>query len=113
VTLAVRHGWPIRALICDADRPLSAWARSIQAGTAAPVHVAMVGDLLAELGEPRPGPARELKRFVYTQCRIGGGFIYGANPRDRGCSGLELILFPAQWLISGAGQSARGGAHRS
>jgi 23S rRNA (uridine2479-2'-O)-methyltransferase len=50
VTLAVRHGWPIRALICDADRPLSAWARSIQAGTAGSAHVAMAGDLLAELG---------------------------------------------------------------
>ena len=30
VTLAVRHGWPIRALIYDADRPLSAWAQSIR-----------------------------------------------------------------------------------
>lgn len=50
VTLAVRHGWPIRALIYDADRPLSAWAQSIQAGTPRAVHVAMAGELLGELG---------------------------------------------------------------
>ena len=29
VTLAIRHGWPVRALIYDAGRPLSAWAQSI------------------------------------------------------------------------------------
>ena len=29
ITLAVSHGWPIRALIYAADRPLSGWAESV------------------------------------------------------------------------------------
>ena len=49
VTLAIRHGWPIRALIYDGDRPLSAWAESVRAGGAP--QVAMAGELLGELGE--------------------------------------------------------------
>jgi TrmH family RNA methyltransferase len=59
ITLAVRHGWPLRALIYDAGRPLSAWAEFILAetereavpGGAHTQHVAMAGELLRELGE--------------------------------------------------------------
>ena len=51
VTLAARHGWPIRALIYDDGRPLSAWAESILAGNQRAQQVAMAGDLLRELGE--------------------------------------------------------------
>jgi 23S rRNA (uridine2479-2'-O)-methyltransferase len=51
VTLAVRHGWPIRALIYDDGRPLSAWAESVLADNQRVQQVAMAGDLLRELGE--------------------------------------------------------------
>ena len=51
VTLAVRHGWPIRALIYPDGRPLSAWAESILAEGRPGQRVAMAGDLLRELGE--------------------------------------------------------------
>jgi 23S rRNA (uridine2479-2'-O)-methyltransferase len=55
ITLALRHGWPVRALIYDADRPLSAWAAAIVADGAPPAghaqRVAMAGELLRELGE--------------------------------------------------------------
>jgi 23S rRNA (uridine2479-2'-O)-methyltransferase len=50
ISLAARFGWPFRALIYDAERPLSAWARNLldSAGTD---RVAMAPALLAELGE--------------------------------------------------------------
>jgi tRNA G18 (ribose-2'-O)-methylase SpoU len=51
ITLAVRHGWTVRALLYDSDRRLSRWASETLAsvpGTAD--RVAMAGPLLAELG---------------------------------------------------------------
>ena len=49
ITLAVRHGWDIRALLFDADRALSRWAVDLLDGTPT-TRVAMAGDLIAELG---------------------------------------------------------------
>jgi TrmH family RNA methyltransferase len=50
ISLAARHGWQFRALIYDADRPLSRWAQGLLRGSGA-VRVAMAPALLAELGE--------------------------------------------------------------
>jgi 23S rRNA (uridine2479-2'-O)-methyltransferase len=50
ITLAVRHGWPVRVMVYDMTRPMSGWAASMLA--AAPERtIAMAPDLLAELGE--------------------------------------------------------------
>lgn len=50
ISLAVEHGWTIRALVYDADADLSRWAvRLLDEVAAQPV--AMAPDLLAELGE--------------------------------------------------------------
>jgi len=54
ITLAVEHGWPLRALIYDISRPLSAWAKDILA-TSGARHVAMAAELIAELGEKDSG----------------------------------------------------------
>jgi TrmH family RNA methyltransferase len=54
ISLAAEHGWPFRALIYDAERPLSRWARSLLRGVDT-VHVAMAPSLLAELGEKDEG----------------------------------------------------------
>jgi tRNA G18 (ribose-2'-O)-methylase SpoU len=55
ITLALRHGWPVRVLIYDADRPLSKWATAIVEDTMPAAggaqRVAMAGELLRELGE--------------------------------------------------------------
>jgi TrmH family RNA methyltransferase len=55
ITLALRHGWPVRALLYDAGRPLSKWAAEIvgdgSPGAAGAQRVAMAGELLQELGE--------------------------------------------------------------
>jgi len=50
ITLAVRHGWPIRALLYDADAAPSRWARDTLDAVAAP-KVAVTADLMRELGE--------------------------------------------------------------
>ncbi len=57
VTLAVEHGWPLRALLFADGQQLSGWARDIltRAGTA--TRVAMAPELIRELGgkdEERP-----------------------------------------------------------
>jgi tRNA G18 (ribose-2'-O)-methylase SpoU len=84
VTLAVRHGWPVRALIYDADRPLSKWATAmledstLEAGGAQ--RVAMAGELLHELGE-KAGEAPELVAVVampaddYARIPVGPDFL--------------------------------------
>ncbi|MGD0239517.1 MAG: TrmH family RNA methyltransferase [Streptosporangiaceae bacterium] len=55
ITLAARFGWPFRALLYDADRSLSGWARDLLRDVPAS-QVAMAPDLLAELGEKGEGP---------------------------------------------------------
>jgi tRNA G18 (ribose-2'-O)-methylase SpoU len=50
ITLAVRHGWTIRALLYDAERPLSGWAAQTMAQLPAAEPVAMDPALLQELG---------------------------------------------------------------
>ena len=50
ITLAVEHGWPVRTLIYDLSRPLSAWARGVLDAADA-TRVAMAPDLLRELSE--------------------------------------------------------------
>jgi TrmH family RNA methyltransferase len=51
ISIAVEHGWPIRALIHDADRPLSRWAQDLLREQRGAERVSMAADLLAELGE--------------------------------------------------------------
>jgi 23S rRNA (uridine2479-2'-O)-methyltransferase len=50
ISLAARFGWRFRALIYDAERPLSAWAQNLL-GSVGTDRVAMAPALLAELGE--------------------------------------------------------------
>jgi hypothetical protein len=45
ITMALAGGWPVRALLFDADRPLSAWARSILGDSPAP-QFALEGSVL-------------------------------------------------------------------
>jgi TrmH family RNA methyltransferase len=88
ITLALRHGWPVRALIYDAGRPLSKWAAAIvEDGGAASSRsastaqrVAMAGELLRELGEKEAAPP-ELVAVVampaddYARIPVGPDFL--------------------------------------
>ena len=55
ITMAVEHGWDVRALITDADRSLSAWAREVLAAASGAERIVMAPDLLAELSEKTEG----------------------------------------------------------
>ena len=64
ITLALEHGWPVRALIFDLDRPLSRWAAdTLRASRAA--QYGMSGSLIAELGE-KPDAPPELVAVLET-----------------------------------------------
>ena len=54
ISLAARYGWRFRALIHDAERPLSGWAQALLRDVEA-VKVSMAPGLLAELGEKDEG----------------------------------------------------------
>jgi TrmH family RNA methyltransferase len=58
ITLAVRHGWPLRALLYDASAVLSAWA-SQTLDSAIAARIAVAPELLHELGE-KAGTSPEL-----------------------------------------------------
>lgn len=60
VSLAIEFGWEIRALLYDADRALSAWARDLLGNNPGAEHVAMAPGLLAELSEKSDGAAEIL-----------------------------------------------------
>lgn len=49
ITMAVRFGWEIRELLCNADVRLSQWARGILDSAGAP-EADVAGELMAELG---------------------------------------------------------------
>ena len=70
ITLAARHGWRFRALIYDAGRPLSQWARALLRDVPA-IKVSMAPALLAELGEKEEG-SPELVAVVEMP---GGGLV--------------------------------------
>jgi tRNA G18 (ribose-2'-O)-methylase SpoU len=57
ISLAVHFDWPLTALLYDADRELSTWAREVLSTATAgdPVHVALATELMAELGEKDEG----------------------------------------------------------
>jgi len=79
ITQAARSGWTFRALLYDAERPLSGWALAMLRDVPAQ-HVAMSPGLLAELGEKDAG-APELVAVVEMpdddlgRITVGPGFL--------------------------------------
>jgi len=51
ISLAAEHGWVVRALIHDADRPLSRWAQDLLQTHPTAERVSMAPELLADLSE--------------------------------------------------------------
>ena len=79
ITLAAEFGWPFRALLYDAERPLSAWARTMLRDVPA-LQVAMSPALLAELGEKEAGPPElvavvEMPEDDLDRIPAGPGFL--------------------------------------
>ncbi|MGH3490480.1 MAG: TrmH family RNA methyltransferase [Actinopolymorphaceae bacterium] len=88
ITLAVDHGWPLRALLRPADTPLSSWATDLiarvtagRSGSAGTQVVDVAAELLHELGDKADG-APEL-------------IAVAAMPPD----GLDRIVVPPDGLV--------------
>ncbi|GAA3232853.1 TrmH family RNA methyltransferase [Oerskovia jenensis] len=60
INLAIEHRWDVRALVYDADRSLSPWARGLLASLPDAEKIAMAAPLLGELSEKSEGVAELL-----------------------------------------------------
>jgi 23S rRNA (uridine2479-2'-O)-methyltransferase len=108
ITLAFQHGWQFRALIYDAERPLSQWARGLLRDTAA-VQVAMAPALLAELGERDEGapelvavvamPGDDLHRIEAGDSFLGVLLDRPASPGNAGSIVRSADAFGAHAVI--------------
>jgi tRNA G18 (ribose-2'-O)-methylase SpoU len=108
ISLAIAHGWPLRALIYDADRPLSRWARETTENTHVP-QVAMAADLIAELGEKPDDPpelvavaaipADDYARITVADDFLGIAFDRPASPGNIGTLIRSADAFGASGLI--------------
>ncbi|GAA4911589.1 TrmH family RNA methyltransferase [Streptomyces coeruleoprunus] len=79
ISLAVRYGWPVKALIYDGGRELSQWARELlRVVDAEPI--AMAPDLLSKLGEKNGSPPEmvavvEMPADDLDRLPVGSGFL--------------------------------------
>ena len=111
MTLAQEHGWPVRALIYDADRRLSRWASSVLEAPAAAgaERVAMSGELVAELGEKDQDvpeliavvamPADDLGRIPVDDGFLGVAFDRPGSPGNIGTVIRSADAFGAAGVI--------------
>jgi len=93
ISLAAQFGWRFRALIYDADRPLSSWAETMLRDVDT-VRVSMSPGLLAELGEKDEGspelvaviemPADDLGRIRVSRDFLGVVLDRPASPGNIG-----------------------------
>src|SRR6516225_2005987 len=108
ISLAAKFGWPFRALIYDAERPLSAWAQNLLRSIDT-VRVAMAPALLAELGEKTEGspemvavvemPGDDLDRIKAGEDFLGIVLDRPANPGNVGSIIRSADAFGASGVI--------------
>jgi tRNA G18 (ribose-2'-O)-methylase SpoU len=108
ITLAVEHGWPLRALLYDAERPLSGWARQMLDAPAGE-RVAMAPGLLRELGGkdedvPELVAVAELPDDDLSRIRVGPAFLGAVFDRPNipgniGTTARSLDAFGGRGLI--------------
>jgi len=108
ISLAAKFGWPFRALIYDAERPLSAWAQNLLRSIDT-VRVAMAPGLLAELGEKAEGspemvavvemPGDDLDRIKAGEDFLGIVLDRPASPGNVGSIIRSADAFGASGVI--------------
>ncbi len=108
ITLAVRFGWPVRALIHDERRTLSRWAEELL-HTVPAERIAMASDMLAELGEKNETapeliavvgmPADDLDRIAVPDDFLGVLFDRPTSPGNIGSIIRSADAFGAHGLI--------------
>jgi 23S rRNA (uridine2479-2'-O)-methyltransferase len=108
ISVAAASGWPFRALIYDAARPLSRWAQNLLR-TVDTLQVAMRTDLLAELGEKAEKgpelvavaemPADDLDRIKAGRDFLGVVLDRPASPGNLGSIIRSADAFGADGVI--------------
>ncbi|AEW96510.1 MULTISPECIES: TrmH family RNA methyltransferase [Streptomycetaceae] len=106
--LAVEHGWPLRAVLYAAGRPLSRWAEGIVRDTGAE-RIAMAPELLAELGEKDAAapeviavaelPADDLARIPVPEDFLGVVFDRPVSPGNIGSVIRSADAFGAHGVV--------------
>jgi 23S rRNA (uridine2479-2'-O)-methyltransferase len=107
ISLAVRHGWPIRALIHPIGRKLSDWATDLLGDTALRAErIAMAPDLLAELADKETEllavaaqPADRLDRITVGPDFLGIVFDRPTSPGNIGTIVRSADAFGAHGVI--------------
>jgi tRNA G18 (ribose-2'-O)-methylase SpoU len=102
ISLAARSGWRVRALIHDAERPLSQWAQDLLRDAGA-VQVAMAPALLAELGEKDDGTPElvavvEMPGDDLARIQTGDDFLGVALDRPASPGNIGSIIRSADAL---------------
>ncbi|WP_329077395.1 RNA methyltransferase [Streptomyces niveus] len=108
ITMAVEHGWTVRALLYDASRPLSRWADELLRDIRTD-RVAMAPELLAELGERADGAPEvlavvemrpdDLSRITVHDAFLGVLFDRPTQPGNIGSIVRSADAFGADGLI--------------
>ncbi|MGE7434962.1 RNA methyltransferase [Kitasatospora sp. NPDC001175] len=108
ISLAVEHGWPVRALIFDGSRNLSRWGQELLR-TVRTEQIAMAPELLAELGEKNESapeviavvgmPADDLDRIPVGDDFLGVLFDRPTSPGNIGSIIRSADAFGAHGVI--------------
>ena len=102
ITLAARYGWRFRALIYEAERPLSQWAQALLRDIPA-LRVSMAPALLAELGEKEEGSPElvavvEMRGDGFDRIEVGRHFLGVAFDRPASPGNVGSIIRSADAL---------------
>lgn len=106
ISQAIEHGWPVRALIHDADRDLSEWATGIVRSVATD-HVAMSSELIAELSGKEDGSAEllavvEMPRDKLSRISVGPNFLGVVFDRPSSPGNIGTVIRAADAFGAGA-----------
>ncbi|WP_020388179.1 TrmH family RNA methyltransferase [Kribbella catacumbae] len=97
INLAVEHGWTVRTLIHDSERPLSRWAAELLQGQRGAERVSMAPELLAELGEKDETPPEliavvEMPADDLERIKVGPDFLGVVFDRPTGPGNIGSII---------------------
>lgn len=96
ISLAVEHGWPVRALVYDTERPLSRWAAGLLERAGAE-RVAMAAELLRQLS----GKEQEVPELVavvalptdeLSRISVGPSFLGVVFDRPTGPGNIGTVV---------------------
>jgi TrmH family RNA methyltransferase len=97
ISLAIEHGWTIRAFLYDSERGLSRWAGDLLQGNRGVERVSMAPELLAELGEKGETPPEliavvEMPADELDRIKVGPDFLGVVFDRPTGPGNIGSII---------------------